>query len=78
MSKGLVPRAACRQELFHALDVHMDVGRRCLLATFADEHVASERLANLDHHRLLLDAPPGFTHSLHSFETLRRQGECQV
>ncbi len=54
---ALVPGSARREELLHAVYVHVDAGRGRLPAAPARQHLAREDLADLDHRGGLLDAP---------------------
>ena len=64
-SPALVPRPPRGEELLHADDLHVDAWRGQLPAAPAHQHVAGQDVADLDHRRLLLDAPALLHRALH-------------
>lgn len=62
---GLVPSPPRREKLLHAVYVHLDVGRGQLPPAAPHQHVEGENVADLDHHRLMLDSAHFLNRPLH-------------
>ena len=75
---AVVPRPSRGEELLHALHLHLDDGRGRLPPAPPHQHLESENLANLDHHRVLLDPTRPLHRPLLLGEAQGPCRECQV